>query len=238
MPVLRQNEDWVISLRVFIRDTLGNKNWQITKNKEKVMLGIRFDDGSRTYKYLPYKWQRGNANEIKHFIEAIHYLHIKKNIDIDEAFERTKRNAPKDKQPRKKTNPKILLDAWAKFEEYKRLVTGDVSSINNWNNEYGGEILEGVRDRVMGKTYTRLKAVVIGDKFVTRSGVVECKPPSNSNDLFIEMGKISGEAGSRMRANRLTQIREFLEFCTNTESNFLLESENWSPPIKGGITRY
>ena len=121
---------------------------------------------------------------------------------------------------RKKTNPKILLDAWAKFEEYKRLVTGDVSSINNWNNEYGGEILEGVRDRVMGKTYTRLKAVVIGDKFVTRSGVVECKPPSNSNDLFIEMGKISGEAGSRMRANRLTQIREFLEYCTNTESNF------------------
>ena len=48
MPVLRQNEDWVISLSVFIRDTLGNKNWQITKNKEKVMLGIRFDDGSRT----------------------------------------------------------------------------------------------------------------------------------------------------------------------------------------------
>ena len=187
MPVLRQNEDWVISLRVFIRDTLGNKNWQITKNKEKVMLGIRFDDGSRTYKYLPYKWQRGNANEIKHFIEAIHYLHIKKNIDIDEAFERTKRNAPKDKQPRKKTNPKILLDAWAKFEEYKRLVTGDVSSINNWNNEYGGEILEGVRDRVMGKTYTRLKAVVIGDSFVTRSGVIECKPPSNSNDLFLSL---------------------------------------------------
>ena len=91
MPVLRQNEDWVISLRVFIRDTLGNKNWQITKNKEKVMLGIRFDDGSRTYKYLPYKWQRGNANEIKHFIEAIHYLHIKKNIDIDEAFEKAQK---------------------------------------------------------------------------------------------------------------------------------------------------
>ena len=89
----------------------------------------------------------------------------------------------------------------------------------------------------MGKTYTRLKAVVIGDKFVTRSGVIECKPPSNSNDLFIEMGKISGEAGSRMRANRLTQIREFLEYCTNTESNFYWKvRENWSPPIKGGIT--
>ena len=239
MPKLTQTEDWVESLRVFIRDTLGNKNWQIRKGeRDKVRLGIRFDDGSRSYKYLPYKWQRANANEIRHFIEAIHYLHIKKNIDIDEAFERTRRNAPTDKKPRKKTNPKILLDAWAKFEEYKRLVTGDVSSINNWNNEYGGEVLEGVRDRVMGKTYTRLKAVVIGDSFKTREGIVECKPPSNSNDLFIEMGKISGEAGSRMRANRLTQIREFLDYCTNTESNFLLESENWSPPIKGGITRY
>ena len=74
---------------------------------------------------------------------------------------------------------------------------------NNWNNEYGGEELEGVRDRVMGKTYTRLKAVVIGDSFITRSGAIECKPPSNSNDLFIEMGKISGEAGSRMRAKAL-----------------------------------
>ncbi len=80
MPVLRQNEDWVISLRVFIRDTLGNKNWQITKNKEKVMLGIRFDDGTRTYKNVPYKWLRSNQNEIKHFIEAGHYLNIKKKV--------------------------------------------------------------------------------------------------------------------------------------------------------------
>ena len=84
VPKLTQTEDWVESLRVFIRDTLGNKNWQIRKGeREKVRLGIRFDDGSRSYKYLPYKWQRANANEIRHFIEAIHYLHIKKNIDID-----------------------------------------------------------------------------------------------------------------------------------------------------------
>ena len=56
MPKLTQTEDWVESLRVFIRDTLGNKNWQIRKGeREKVRLGIRFDDGSRSYKYLPYK---------------------------------------------------------------------------------------------------------------------------------------------------------------------------------------
>ena len=29
-------------LEFFIRDTLGNKNWQIVKNKEKTMIGLRF----------------------------------------------------------------------------------------------------------------------------------------------------------------------------------------------------
>ena len=57
MPKLSQTEDWVEAIRVFIRDTLGNKNWQIVKNKEKTMLGIRFEDGTRTYKYLPYQWK-------------------------------------------------------------------------------------------------------------------------------------------------------------------------------------
>jgi len=35
MPKLSQTEDWVEAIRVFIRDILGNKNWQIVKNKEK-----------------------------------------------------------------------------------------------------------------------------------------------------------------------------------------------------------
>ena len=58
MPKLSQTEDWVGAIWVFIRDILGNKNWQIVKNKEKKMLGIRFEDGTRTYKYLPYQCQR------------------------------------------------------------------------------------------------------------------------------------------------------------------------------------
>ena len=40
----------------FIRDTLGNKNWQIRGSKGKSRLGIRFDHGTRTYKNIPYKW--------------------------------------------------------------------------------------------------------------------------------------------------------------------------------------
>ena len=76
MPKKTQTEDWVEAIRIFLRDQLGNENWQIRKGeRDKVRLGIRFESGKRTYKYLPYKWQRTNAREIQHFIEAVHYLH-------------------------------------------------------------------------------------------------------------------------------------------------------------------
>ena len=54
MPTKRPPEDCVEAIRTFVRDTLGNKNWQIIENKGKARLGIRFEDGTRTYKYLPY----------------------------------------------------------------------------------------------------------------------------------------------------------------------------------------
>ena len=56
MPKRSQTEDWVDAIRIFIRDTLGNKNWQMRESKGKARLGIRFDDGTRTYKNIPYKW--------------------------------------------------------------------------------------------------------------------------------------------------------------------------------------
>tara|TARA_B100000886_G_scaffold329323_1_gene278581 strand:- start:54 stop:317 length:264 start_codon:yes stop_codon:yes gene_type:complete len=81
MPKLSQTEDWVEAIRVFIRDTLGNKNWQIAKNKGKTMLGIRFEDGSRSYKYISYKWQRAKlvglrSIKFKSFID--HPFELKK----------------------------------------------------------------------------------------------------------------------------------------------------------------
>ena len=33
MPKLIETDDWVSALRTFIRDTLGNKNWQIRKGE-------------------------------------------------------------------------------------------------------------------------------------------------------------------------------------------------------------
>ena len=87
MPTKRPPEDWVEAIRTFVRDTLGNKNWQIRESKGKVRLGIRFEDKTRKYWNIPYKWQRVNAANIRHFVEADHYLHIEKGVPIEEAFE-------------------------------------------------------------------------------------------------------------------------------------------------------
>ena len=81
MPKRSHTEDWIEAIRVFIRDTFGNKNWQIVKNKEKTILGIRFEDVTRTYKYIPYKLQRAilvglRSIKFKSFID--HPFELKK----------------------------------------------------------------------------------------------------------------------------------------------------------------
>ena len=136
MPKLSQTEDWVEAIRVFIRDTLGNQNWQIVQNKGKVMLGVRFDDKSRSYKYLGYKWQRINAPKIRKAIEDIHDLHINKNIPFDEAFARVKSQVPTGELPRAKTDGNKILEAWAKYEKHKVKQTGETSQ-KTWDKEYG-----------------------------------------------------------------------------------------------------
>ena len=85
MPVKSNTEDWILGIRVFIKDTL-EASWQVTKNKNKVMLGIRFKDGSRSYTYLPYQWQRSNQGKIRDFIEQVHALHVKKKVGIKRGY--------------------------------------------------------------------------------------------------------------------------------------------------------
>ena len=61
-----QEEDWVQALRTFLKDQLGNKNWQLVEKKAgKTALGIRYEDGPRSFKYIPYKWQRAIVVEFK-----------------------------------------------------------------------------------------------------------------------------------------------------------------------------
>ena len=43
MPNLIETEDWVSTLRTFVRDTLWNKNWQIRKGeRDKVRLVVHY----------------------------------------------------------------------------------------------------------------------------------------------------------------------------------------------------
>ena len=78
---------------------------------------FRFDDGSRKIWYLPYLWQRTNAKQIQHFIEAVSHLHLSKRIPIDEAVERTKAQA----LPNNRTNPDTILTAWMQYGEFMGL---------------------------------------------------------------------------------------------------------------------
>ena len=91
MPSRSEQEDWVLALRVFLKDTLGT-SWQIRETKGKARLGISFKDGSRVFKYIPYKWQRSNQGKIRTFIEEIHELHIKRKIGIEAIFSRINLN--------------------------------------------------------------------------------------------------------------------------------------------------
>ena len=202
MPKRSQTEDWVDAIRIFIRDTLGNKNWQIRESKGKARLGIRFDDGTRTYKNIPYKWLRSNQNEIRHFIEAVHYLHIKKKVPIDEAVERVKARAPKDALPKSKTDPQVLLDAWKKYGDFKINTAGDISE-STWIKGYA-------------KTYRKLEQVAESQDAI---------------NLLKNIGKFN-EPGSRSREENVQRIASFLRWATSKESGYLLDAEVWNPPPK------
>ena len=135
MPVLKTKEDWVESIRIFLRDTLST-NWQIIENKGKARLGIRFEDGTRTYKYLPYRWERSNLANIQEFIKQVHFLHIEKKIPINEAFERVKTAQPKTTEPTRPSDPHLLLEAWKKYKDHK---VPDKIKPSTWDKEYKGK---------------------------------------------------------------------------------------------------
>ena len=182
MPKLIETDDWVSALRTFIRDTLGNKNWQIRKGeRDKVRLVVRFDDGTRKTWYLPYLWQRTNAKQIQHFIEAVSYLHLSKRVPIDEAVERTKAQAPKAALPKNKVNPQVILDAWKQFGDFKINQVGDISQ-QTWDKGYS-------------KTYRKLKEVVYSPDAI---------------NLLKNIGKFN-EAGSRTREENVQRAASFFK---------------------------
>lgn len=200
-------EDWVLALRVFIKDTMGD-SWQIVKNKEKVMLGIRFKDKSRTYTYLPYKWQRANQGKIRSFIENVWNLHIKKKIGIKEAIERVKASAPRDEiNKATKTNFKDILNAWEKYGIYLTTTTNKVS--------------ESTYKKSYGQTYRAL---------------VNSAKSEDIHNLLVNIGK-QHEAGCRTRQQNVQRVAACIRWATSKKGGFLLD-EYWIPPQEGELGDY
>ena len=206
MPTRRPTEDWVQGIRTYLRDNLSS-NWQVIENKGKARLGIRFEDGTRTYKYLPYKWERANQEKIREFIKDVHRLHIQKKLPINEAFAQVQSSQSKPDEPRKQSDPQLILKAWEEFREFKVVTTGKVKP-SNWKKEY------------QSKIEWRLREVA---------------DSSNARQLFTNIIKLKNTkgtiqpAGSHARKRTLETIQSFLTWATGSKSNYLL-SEDFIPP--------
>ena len=137
-----ESENWVQSLRTLLRDSLGT-NWQIKPNKGKTKIRICFDDGTRVEKMLGIDWSKAEAPKILETVLEIQHLTIKKKVPLDEAVERLRKTRNKALSLAATPNPKLLLNAWEKYENHKVNVVGDVTQAT-WNQEYGGKPNHGI----------------------------------------------------------------------------------------------
>ena len=208
MPIKSNKEDWVLALRVFLKDTLGT-SWQIRETKGKARLGIRFKDGSRVFKYIPYKWQRSNQGKIRTFIEEIHELHIKRKIGIEEAFARVKARAPQEEVAKKasKTDFKLILEAWDKWGEVL-IKTGAVS--------------ESTFKDSFGQTNKALKKI---------------SQSADVNSLLMNLGNLH-EGGSRTRTQNVQRVARLLRWACSSKGGFILDPDIWTPPREGELGDY
>jgi len=85
------DEDWVVSLRTFLRDELGS-SWQIKAKKGTCQLRVRLEDGTRVYRHLGLKWNKASSPKIRVAVEEIRDLVIEKKVPLDEAIKRVKSN--------------------------------------------------------------------------------------------------------------------------------------------------
>ena len=208
MRARKENPEWVMGLRAILRDTVGAA-YRVYEDKSRTKLDIRMDDGSRKYKTLPIPWDKAHARRIQETVETIR-AGIKKGLSVDEAIRKTQiSDAVKiSHQP----NPKLILDAWKKFEKFK---TKDHSlDQGSFNKKYGGEQnLDLVPPRKnpqgQGATYLRIKANASAE---------------NANDL---LNRITDdlEAGSRYRKQIVGATCRFLEYATGTKVDSPLDAD-------------
>ena len=205
-----ENEDWVISLRTFLRDEFG-ASWQVKEKRGSTNLRIRLEDGSRIYRNLGLKWNKANSPKIRASVEEIRNLVIEKKVPIDEAVERVKNLQTDEQKAKGKTESKIILGAWKQYGKYLVELKGVKES--TWQKEY------------QAKQAWRLEEV----------GEV-----SNSQELFSKLIQVKNKkagprqgmtqaSGSDARRRTLNYVKGFLVWATGSKSNYLLPQE-FAPP--------
>ena len=208
MPSKTHKDDWVESLRVYMRDSFG-KNWQIREDNGRTRLGVRFADGSRKYKNLPYLWQRRYVKEITHFVEAVHYLHIKKGVPFMEAFDRTKKRAPEPKAlPQIGVSKEEILEAWDKWGEWKIKTDGTIDQ-KTWDRGY----------------------------IKTRRVLAKCSDFEDAHRLLVNVGKFHAP-GIRTRVENIERTAAFLRWAISEQGEYLLEKDIYNPPPKNNLGSY
>ncbi len=71
-------------------------------------MGILFDDNSKTYKYLSYRWGRSNQWNIEHTVEDENTPQNRLRFLIFEAIAKLKADFPSNDETRKPIDPKII----------------------------------------------------------------------------------------------------------------------------------
>ena len=210
MKARKENEDWVISLRTFLRDEFGS-SWQVKEKRGATNLRIRLESGERIYRNLGLKWNKANSSKIRESVTEIRDLVMEKKVPIDEAIQRVKSNQTDEPLPKGNTENKKILDAWKKYGLY--LIEFEGVKESTWQKEY------------QAKQAWRLEEI----------GAV-----ANSKELFSKLVKVRNlcegprkgmtqATGSDARRRTLNYVKRFLIWATGSESNYLLPQE-LAPP--------
>ncbi len=222
MKASSDSENWVQSLRKLIKESLG-ANWQIKPIEGKTKLRIRLEDGSRIEKMLGINWSESEAEKILSTVEDIHQLTTKQKVPLEVAIVQVKKIRNKVQRLASTPSPKLLLNAWEKYENHKVNVEKDITQ-STWNQEYGGKPNYGIlppRKKDQGKTYLQLKQV----------------KASTANELLLRIAE-RFEYGTKNQYIRVQHIAAFLKWATSKESGFLLTEKDWSPPPKNYLKNY
>ena len=221
MRARNENPEWVVGLRAVLRDSVGSP-YRVYPDKGRTKLDIRLEEGSRKFKTLPIPWDRAHSRRIQETVESIK-RGIDKGLSINEAIRRTElTDAPKISHQQ---NPKKILEAWVKFEDYK-INTKNLDQ-RHFNKKFGGEPNDDKKEFPNAKEPKRKKERgAVGQTYLRIKANADAE---DANDLLNRVAD-GMEPGSRYRQQVVRQTAEFLRYVTGTKAGRILDPDKWTPP--------